>query len=569
MKVYRRGKGAAINLSNNDFVASGGEGKIFHKGNLAYKIYHDRAQVPPEAKLDELSILTRDNIIGPVDILLNPKKQVIGYTTAWVDGIPMCKLFVGGFRKREGVKDDHIIQLVENLKDTIAYIHNNKIIMVDGNELNYIVGKDFMTPYFIDTTCWQTPSFPATVIMPSIRDWTNKDFTELSDWFSFGVIACWLFTGAHPFRGKHKHYDSTFKDAIERVKQRVIDGVSIFNKDVRVAPNVRMGSVPGHYKDWFIRLFEQGERLPPPVAPGTIVAVAAAIKRITGTDLFDITAIRDYDTDIIWFAKVNGIEAVKTVDKLYFKGTKIDAGPTTSIVFSPVRQVPIIAQIENGFVQFSSPTGSIVTIQPPKAEELMVVEDTLYYRFNDKLVEMSMVERNDGKIIPAMKQIWNIMPNSSKLFAGVIIQNMLGKIHATFPLTYETGHSACITTAIPELDGYRIFDAKHTKKVLVVHGQKGNDYHTLIFRFEKDYKKYDMRLVECDDVAEVNMTVLDNGVAIMIPKDGLLELSSNKAFINDVKSVEDPAITSDMKLCKDGIKARFIKDKTLYQISMK
>lgn len=570
MKVHRRGKGA-VGLSQNDFVSSGGEGKIFRKNNLAYKIYYKPKNVPAEAHIDELSALKRSNIIVPIDILLDSRNKKIGYTTEWVDGIPMCKFFVGGFRQREGITDRHIIKLVENIKDTISYIHSHDIVMVDGNELNYIIGKDLVTPYFIDTTCWQTRSYPATVIMPSIRDYTSKTFNKMTDWFSFAVIACWLFTGVHPFRGKHDVYDKKFKDAVEKARQRVIDGVSIFNKNTRVARNARMNSIPKQYKAWFVRMFEKCERALPPAVAGAVSAGPVVVKTITGTNNFDIRVWKHFVDDVIWFTKLNGIYVTKTAKHMFIGKHKVDADRTTCVVFSPKYQIPVVARIVAGVVEFTSPEkGSIAdtVLVGPRASELMIVENHLYYRLRDMLVEMRMVEMGDRRVIPATKEVWNIMPNSSKLFAGVVVQNMLGKMHVTIPLPREDGRSECVTISLPELDGYRIYDAKYLNHVLVVHGRKKNDYHTMVFRFDKDHLKYDIRVAECDDIGDVNMTVLDNGIAVMILKEGALEAFGNRPFVGDIKSIRDPVITPDMRLCKDGTRAMFIRGNEIYTIKM-
>ena len=229
--------------------------------------------------------------------------------------------------------------------------------------------------------------------MSSIRDWTNKTFNKLTDWFSFGVLACWLFTGIHPFRGKHDYYDKKYKDSIEKAKQRVIDGISIFNNNVRVAPNAKMNNVPKHYKNWFIELFEKCKRLLPPMTAGSVVSIPLSVKTITGTNNFIIKAYKTFDNDIIWYTKINGIEVTKTTKYIDFKREKIDADPGTNIVFSPKYQIPLIVEIKNGFINLSSPDGKIFdNYQPPKATELMVVKNTLYYRTYDKLIEMKMTE---------------------------------------------------------------------------------------------------------------------------------------------------------------------------------
>ena len=147
-KVIERGKGE-VRFGKNDFASSGGEAKVYKKGNVCYKVFHTPKKMIPEAKITELQVLNKDNIVKPENILLNEKNTPIGFTSKWVDGIPMCKVFVTGFRKRMGISDESTIELVKRMQETITFIHSHKCLIVDGNEMNYLVGNDLITPYFI------------------------------------------------------------------------------------------------------------------------------------------------------------------------------------------------------------------------------------------------------------------------------------------------------------------------------------------------------------------------------------------------------------------------------------
>lgn len=567
MKIYVRGKGS-VSLGKDDFEAKGGEGSIYHKGNIAYKIFINPDKMIPEAKIDELSMLTDTNIVKPLDILMDKNNKKVGFTTAWVDGIPLCKMFVGGFRKRENITDDHITELVTNMSNTIHHIHAKKCIMVDGNELNYIVGHDFVTPYFIDVNSWQTPSFPATAIMPTIKDYKakNNSFNTGTDWYSFAVISCWLFVGIHPFRGKYP--DIMDKDIVERTRKRAEANISIFNKDVKLAPNARLNSVPSHYKDWFLNVFHNDLRSPPPSAPGVIMTVPLTVQAISGTDNFNIKIVDTFNDDIIWYTKIEGIKTVKTTSEIISNKRKFySSSSSLSIIYSDKNQKPLFLTVTNGYLSIKSPNTEVKGISPPKATEIFIVGNTAYYKYGNKLVELKVQDQRD-KLLVFAKQNWNIMRNS-KMYAGMIVQNMLGNFHVTFPIPNPVGKSACYTVAIPELNDFKIFDAKYSKHVMAVSGQVGNEYKTLVFRFNSSHTKYDVREIICDQIEEINFVVLDNNVAIMIPKDSYLEAFGNKPFASNIKSVNDPSITTDMKLAKDGTKALFFKGKKLYSISMK
>ena len=154
-----QGKNKKVKFTQNDFVAKGGEGSIYRRGNVIYKIYEDPLKMIPEAKIKELNTVNDNNIIKPIDIILDPSNTIVGFTMRYVKGEALCKLFTNDFRNRNNITEDMIIELVENIKNSTYKIHESKCLIVDGNEFNYMVDDSFIVPYFIDINSWQTPSF--------------------------------------------------------------------------------------------------------------------------------------------------------------------------------------------------------------------------------------------------------------------------------------------------------------------------------------------------------------------------------------------------------------------------
>jgi serine/threonine protein kinase len=229
MKVYIRGKGE-INLTNQDFIAAGGQGSVYGKSGTAYKIYNDPKHMLPVSKIQELSVLKIKNIIKPEDIILNDKNQAIGYTMPLVKNTySLCQLFPKAFRQRENLDHRTMFELIKKLQDIIKHCHENKILVVDCNELNFLSDENFEEIYAIDTDSYQTPSFPATAIMDSIKDIHSPNiFNEGTDWFSFAILSMNLFVGIHPYKGKHPKY----KD----MDARKLKNISVLNKEVSIPP---------------------------------------------------------------------------------------------------------------------------------------------------------------------------------------------------------------------------------------------------------------------------------------------------------------------------------------------
>ncbi|MEZ4527352.1 MAG: hypothetical protein R2941_15645 [Desulfobacterales bacterium] len=559
MKYFIRGK-KAVTLSQNDFIAKGGEGQIYGKGDTVFKIYTDRSKMIPEAKIMELQTLHLPNILKPEDLLLDEKNVPVGFTMKWVkETLPLCKLFTNDFRIRNGVTDDSAQELAENIKETIYSIHRGKCLMVDGNEFNYLVDKnDLVTPYFIDTDSWQTPGFPATAIMPSIRDWHCKTFSQRSDWFSFAIIACQLFAGIHPFKGSHPNFKKN--DLENRMKANV----SIFNPQVKVPPTARdFGKIPSHYLAWFIDLFEKGKRTLPPALPGQIMVMPVQRKAVEHSGRFEIETIRKFGCDILRHRFHAGMRIIATNAHIFIDSRIYPVPAGADVVFTQRKLIPVFARIENSFLKLETADGQTLTFPDLQAEEIMVIGNTLYARHLGDLTEI-LLDDSGKKPIPCVRSVWNIMPYSAQVFEGMIYQNVLGKAWVVIPLP---GKGSCIMKAVPELDDYRILDAKHDNGLCIFIGHRQNTYDQIILRFDGHYDQYDCRMEKDTDLHSANFVALEKGIAVSIHND-IMEIFSKQPHKKDVKRIADPDIDETMHLCKEGNSVMFFRADTLCSLRM-
>jgi hypothetical protein len=187
MDITIKGCGKPIKLNKNTFISSGGEGSIFASNGMAFKIYTNPKALIPYAKIQELSVITNSNVIKPEQIILDNRQKPIGYTMKYVsDTYSLCQIFPKAFRDRVGLDIDTVLKLIKKMQTTIADIHKIPgMLIVDLNEMNFLVDKKFKDIYFIDVDSYKTFSFPATAIMESIRDWNSSEFNHLTDWYSF------------------------------------------------------------------------------------------------------------------------------------------------------------------------------------------------------------------------------------------------------------------------------------------------------------------------------------------------------------------------------------------------
>lgn len=568
MDVYVNGK-QHIKLSDKQhFVASGGEGKIYEKGNVVYKVYFDPKKAIPKGKISELRALNRSNIIGPKLPLYDKNGRLIGFT---MDRVPnnefLCQLFTSSYRKQHKIRNKTIIELTENMQETIVYIHDNKCLMVDGNEMNYLVdGKSYSTAYFIDVNSYQTQSFPATAIMPSIYDYSCKGkFTTLSDWFAFAIVSCQLYIGIHPYKGRHPKFDK------RDLKGRMKAGVSIFNPDISLPPVVRdFGCVPSNFCGWLEDILEKGQRKPPPLVGGIIGAIPVKITVIKSTDNFEIRrlfSVKKEGGHITNCFYYGGKRVVVTENKIYIDKVVYDK-IGSHVVFID-NMDPVFVEAKDGELDIRY-KGKKVEFNLA-VQKVMVIENRLFVINEGSMNEIVLYESNKGtgiEIVPLIRSTWDILlPKANKVFTNVIYQDVLGKACFVVPVpeVSESASSSCVVKYISQLDKYRIIDAKYDMGILVVIGYCGGKYDKHIINIKND----EYRVIYDIDYQGINFTVLENGVVVMINEDNKMELFFNIGAQTKVKFIEDPDIDFSMNVVRNGTQTVVFKDYDIYSLTMK
>jgi hypothetical protein len=561
-RYFAQGRGE-IRLGRADFKAQGGEGSIYVKGGHAYKIYTDPRRAIPPAKILELSVLTLPNIIRPLELLLDAKNRPAGYSMRAVGkSYALCQLFPKAFRQRHHLTPESALRLVRKLQEGVGHAHAKGILIVDVNEMNFLVAEDFAEVFFIDVDSYQTPSFPATALMESVRDRHARTPSTGSDWFSFAVVSFQTFVGIHPYKGSYPPLQG-LADKETKLDARMRANVSVLRPEVSVpASCLPFSVIPPAYLDWYRAVFDEGKRLPPPADAQPAVTVAAPGPSSGGGSAhFEMTEAGAFDGEIVWH---DGLVTI-TRESIYFRGEKF-AKPHADVkaATSPRLRHLIAAYMDGGAPRLRDLTGDRDLTLGIAAEEIMLCGGQLYLRQRESIFAVEFAELR-GDILPGVKPVANVMINSTRLFEGAAIQNLLGTYYASI----LPSPGVCHQVRLSDLDSYQVLDARLDRNVLVVVGARGGRYDKLVFRFADDFGGYDSRVVADVSSTDINFTVLDSGVVLHVTDEGALEVFSRRVNSPEIKTFRDPLVGGDARLFHVGAQALVARANKLYKFTMR
>ena len=561
-RYFVQGKGE-IKLSRSDFKAQGGEGAIFVKGSNAYKIYSDPARAITAVKIAELSVLSQPNIIRPLDLLLDGKNVPVGYSMKSVGkSYSLCQLFPKAFRQRNNLTADLTLKLVRLFQEGVAHVHSKGILIVDLNELNFLISTDFREVFFIDVDSYQTQSFPAKALMESVRDRHSQTFTTNTDWFSFAVVTFQMFTGIHPYKGTFPPLQH-LAQADSKLNARMQANISVLHPGVTVPTScLSFSLIPSPYLDWYKAVFEEGKRLPPPqnVQQQILVQPTPPTQPFIAGSSFVITRFREFDSPVL---QHDGSITV-TEKSVYFDG-RIYPRPNADarLVISPRQRHLIAAFIDSSGLKFRDLTTGKDIEADVKGEEIAVSGGQLFIKQAGSIFAIDLIEL-PNRIIVGIKSIANVMMRATQMFEGLAIQNLLG---ATYASIFVNGGKA-YQVRLQELDGHQIVDARLERNVLVVVVVKNGRYDKLLYRFGREFAAYDVRVIADITTTGIEFTVLDGGIVLHLSEDNNLEVFSSLRGSTSIRTINDAALQDDIKLFHTGAQVLIGRGNALFRIRL-
>jgi len=565
MRVYIKGQTRAIQLTKREFVGQGGQASVYARGEVAFKLYTDPQGMIPVDKIDALAAIGDTQVIRPQQVVLDPKNVPIGYTMRFLkNAYTLCQLFPRAFREREGLTPEAVVRLVVQLRTLLQRVHDAGVLVVDLNEMNVMVDRDLKTAFLIDVDSYQTPKYPATAIMESVRDRhaPRGQFSTGTDWFSFAIVSFQLFTGIHPYKGRHS--------TIKGMEQRMQANVSVLSPDVRVPkacypPQV----IPAGWRSWYEAVLDRGERIPAPIdARGSLRLSAIRPRTIAGNATLQITEHSLFSSDILHLAGGHGAVCVVTAQGVYVDGRQV-YGPLigahrVAIGFAPRSNTAIVASL----------TGQELSLLDTRRREavpfLLEVDaltdhhGRLYVRTEDQILELCFHEVGDRRVATTQR-VAQVLPNATRLYPGCALQNLLGAAWAC--LFVGPGH--CEAVRLAALDGAQIVDARYDNQVLMVLAAQGGVYTRHVFRFSSDFQEQDCWREADVSPSGLSFVSLEQGTVVHLDEQDHLALFANRPGSKQRRQLDSDALGGDLRLGQMDQKVYVTRGPQIYQLTLR
>jgi hypothetical protein len=507
-KTYYTLGGDKITLDDQHHVATGGEGSIYLKNGKAYKIYLDPAKAIRAGMDDKWKLLAQikdPNIIMPIDALVNDKQQFIGLVFNEAKGVPLGSAFSTAWWTREGFTLDKCQAAVKNMRQLMQTAHDYKALMVDCNELNWMIQDTNIQ--VLDTDSWQIGPHPATAIMPAIADPHAVKFTENSDWYSWAIVTFQLWTGLHPFRGNHPVHG---RDWAKRMAQNA----SVFDANVKMPPAVRpIDEIPASLRKWYEMMFSTTQRDAPPTSFGAIQnTVNRTVSNLRSLKLTNLYQAKASIKAVINGIAISGSGAQYTAyDLIYLKEVPLTAAQCEAILNSKAaitREGNVLHYLElpstgSDATLLNLSTGQTGTLLT-NAKKVWQSQNRvfIYEAQGTHLHEVSIASTE--KMVIGSVSSRSCYPQSSKFFKHAYVQALYGK--SVVGVLLEDG-----MRVVPawELDTYHVLQMSYVdEKNLWVLGQDRATQEYRILRMEVD--DFDAKILE---VFQTSSPILNVGCA--------------------------------------------------------
>jgi hypothetical protein len=510
-----------------DYIGAGGQANLYGVGGTAIKHYHKKDWVIDQTKFDELKVMSsHPRIVAPANYVKYRNSRV-GYAMKWAKGtIPLASAISNGFWADNNIDialANKVVASIFDLTRTILDFETIKCIG-DPNEFNWLLDKNSLeVVYAIDCDAYGTKSYPIpSAVSPTVRDFTTSEFNHLTDWYGIAVITFMWYTGINPYMGRHPDYTK------DQFKERVLAGAAVIDGKCRINPNIRhWNKIPTGLFSWYEAVFLNGERCEPPKAFGTIgagkVTVKVMSKKLTVTD------VAQYTSNIRYHRFNKGKRRIILVKE------------NDSLMTADGKEVEI---------KKSETELTISNLVIDASDGYTIVDGELFIFQYDRLIKIDL-QTFSANVVASIGKTWDVVPNSSTLYDGVIISDIIGNQYLIVPSTNDVKN-----IKVPELAKHKITNARRQGNVVIViaYDYASNKYNRFIFVIKDET----YQCITTKDISDtdINFTLLSNGVLIILNED-ILEVR-NIRDVNRVLEVKDTGLPLGVRLTSEGEHAMLI-----------
>lgn len=227
----------------------------------------DRIQLHQQ-KLTHFPQNLPSRVIAPTALATDKSgKTILGYTMPLLQNTDaLLRYSERSFRQR-GISAQTVVQVFQDLHDTVSKLHLHGVVIGDFNDLNVLV-KD-TAAYIIDADSFQFGSFSCQVFTARFVDpllcdpnayqpMLQQSPTANSDWYAFAVMLMQCLLFVDPYGGVYKPKDPT-QNVVQAA--RSLHRITVFHPEVRYPkPAIPYQVLPDELLHYFQRVFEHDQR---------------------------------------------------------------------------------------------------------------------------------------------------------------------------------------------------------------------------------------------------------------------------------------------------------------------
>jgi len=205
-------------------------------------------------------------VISPMDLAMDSKKQILGYTMKFLKGYEML-LKYSDRKYRNSISNELVLKTFRDLHSTVNQVHNIGVVIGDFNDLNIMVLNG--EAYLIDADSFQFNSFYCRVFTERFVDPLlcnpNENYPVLtsfhnaeSDWYAYAVMMMQSFLFVGPYGGVYVPKDKT-----KRINHatRPLKRITVFDPEVKYPkPAIHYSVLNDDLLQYFHQLFEEDKR---------------------------------------------------------------------------------------------------------------------------------------------------------------------------------------------------------------------------------------------------------------------------------------------------------------------